>query len=263
VQLIIPALNEERRLPVTLRELREWCRIGTDIPIPIEVIVVDNGSADQTAAIAATFDSPLMPVRVLTCSVPGKGAAVRAGVLQSTADVVGFMDADGATDLSAVADALAALSAGADVAIGSRAVPGSQTFVRHSRVRVVGAWIYRSLAGCVVPGIADTQCGFKVMRGDAARALLDTPTVPGFSFDVELLARAQRDRLVIAELPVTWVDVPGSTFEPARHGARAFGDLAVIGWRTRRRPRLAEVRTTPPTQAGVVLPPLAPAAGES
>jgi dolichyl-phosphate beta-glucosyltransferase len=262
VQLIIPALNEARRLPATLTALREWCRTGTDIPVPIEVIVVDNGSTDRTAAVAATFDSPVLPVRVIECAVPGKGAAVRAGVLHSTADVVGFMDADGATDLSAVADALAALSTGADLAIGSRAVPGSQTFVRHSRVRVIGAWLYRSLAGRVVPGIADTQCGFKVMRGDAARALLDTPTVPGFSFDVELLARAQRDRLVIAELPVTWVDVPGSTFEPARHGARAFGDLAVIGWRTRRSARPADVRSASSAPAGVVLPPLAPAAGE-
>jgi glycosyltransferase involved in cell wall biosynthesis len=197
------------------------------------VIVVDNASTDATAAVARQFDSPAMPVRVVRCERRGKGAAVRAGVAASTAERIGFMDADGATDLAALADAVLLLDSGADLAIGSRAVPGSVTYERHSRVRALGASAYRAMTRAVAPGINDTQCGFKVMRGDIAREVFAQTRADGFSFDVEVVSRFQRRGARVVEFPVHWVDVAGSTFVPLRHGLAAFAELATIAWRVR------------------------------
>ena len=243
MQMIIPALNEENRLPPTLRTLRAYALAAADGAGPIDVIVVDNGSTDATAVVARQHDSPAMSVRVVRCESRGKGAAVRAGVAASTADRIGFMDADGATDLSALADATLLLDSGADLAIGSRAVTGSVTHERHSQVRAAGATAYRSLTRRIAPGINDTQCGFKLMRGDLAREIFAQTRTDGFSFDVEVVSRFQRRGARVVEFPVTWVDVPGSTFVPLRHGLAAFAELATIAWRVRSvRPSTAPVR---------------------
>ena len=122
------------------------------------------------------------------------------------------------------------------MAAGSRAVPGSVTAERHSRVREWGAALYRRFTATVVPGINDTQCGLKVMRGDVARNLMARCATDGFSFDVELLALAQQARVSIIEFPVCWVDVPGSTFDPVRHGFSSFVEVAQIARRVRSAP---------------------------
>jgi dolichyl-phosphate beta-glucosyltransferase len=228
MHLIIPAHNEEARLPSTLASLRALVS-ATPRLSDLRVTVVDNASTDRTAAVARSFDDATLPVEVLYCAVPGKGAAVRAGVLSTTEDVVGFMDADGATDLAAIVAGLDHLARGADLAIGSRAVLGSMTMARHSRLRQVGANVYRRQTVRIAPGINDTQCGFKLMRGDLARRIFASLRCTGFSFDVEVLGRAQRMGARIHEYPVIWIDVPGSTFRPARHGVAAFWELASIG----------------------------------
>jgi glycosyltransferase involved in cell wall biosynthesis len=259
MQLVIPAYNEETRLPGTLRALRAYAVSANRLPAPpVEVIVVDNASSDRTAEVARAFDSPVMRVRVLHCATRGKGAAVRAGVAATTAGVVGFMDADGATGLDAFEHAAALLDQGVDVAIGSRALAESVTTERHSRCRALGARLYRRLTGTLVPGVADTQCGFKVMRGALARRVLADTRTTGFSFDVELLVRARTAGARIAEFPVTWVDVPGSSFSPARHGLRSFVELAAISWRTRALPARPDVVVpfpvpAPRTAAGLVV----------
>ena len=211
----------------------------------LEVIVVDNGSTDDTARLAAAAHSAELPVQVVRCDVRGKGAAVRAGMLRTTHDVVGFMDADGATHLDALDDAVRIIGAGADVAVGSRAVAGSVTTERHSGVRVRGAALYRRCTREVAPGINDTQCGFKVFRGDLAREVFANLVATGFSFDVEVIGRAQRRNATVVEFPVTWDDVPGSTFTPVLHGASAFWDLAVIARRLKREPRAGIVTVLP------------------
>ena len=143
------------------------------------------------------------------------------------------MDADGATGFDAIAPALRHLHDGADVVIGSRALHLSQTAARHSRIRSAGATAYRRCTARLTPGIADTQCGFKVFRGDLVRRVVRDLETPGFAFDVELLVLLAGAGARIVEMPVTWVDVPGSTFVPARHGAGAFAELARIAWRHR------------------------------
>jgi dolichyl-phosphate beta-glucosyltransferase len=241
MQLVIPARNEASRLPGTLEALRAYALAAGESPGALEVIVVDNGSTDDTARLAAAAHSPAMPVRVVRCDIRGKGAAVREGVRHTTAAWVGFMDADGATHLDALQDALRLLERGADVAVGSRAVLGSVTTERHSGVRVLGARLYRRCARELAPGIADTQCGFKVFRGDLARSVFADLVATGFSFDVEILGRAQRAGARVVEFPVTWHDVPGSTFLPMWHGASTFWELAVIARRLRNSPSVGQV----------------------
>ena len=171
-----------------------------------------------------------MRVHVIHCAEPGKGAAVRAGMASTDTDVVGFMDADGATALDALDEAHRLLALGGHVAVGSRGLPDSVSMVRTSWLRDRGARAYRGLAAKIVPGISDTQCGFKVMDGELARRVFAQLKTTGFSFDVEMLARMQLAGAHLVEFPVSWVDVPGSTFVPARHGAAAFRELAEIAW---------------------------------
>jgi len=246
LQIVIPAYNEELRLPRTLRELRRFVRDHRARLGAVEILVVDNASTDATAEVARSADSAALPVRVLSCSIRGKGAAVAAGIAATDADVVAFMDADGATHLDALLESTRLMALGFDVAIGSRAASGSDTAARHSRLRESGARRYRSLTARIVPGIGDTQCGFKVLRGDLARTVFAELGTVGFSFDVELLARLQRGGSQIVEFPVQWADVPGSTFEPLRHGAGAFLNLALIAWQLRTvpagRPAVATLR---------------------
>ncbi|WP_370247486.1 glycosyltransferase [Nocardioides sp.] len=253
LQVVIPAFNEEGRLPRTLRELRRFVRRHRGVLGVVEVIVVDNASTDATADVAARASSATLPVRVIGCAVPGKGAAVAAGVAATDAELVAYLDADGATDLQALLAAVRLHATGADVVIGSRAVADADCEARHSALRAAGARCYRGLAGRVVPGVRDTQCGFKVLRGDLARRTCARLRTHGFSFDVELLARLQREGAVMVEVPVRWTDVPGSTFDPVRHGAAAFRDLAAIAWLLRRERALPA-----PVSIPVSLPTLAP-----
>ncbi len=260
MQLVIPARDEAARLPRTLEMLRAFVLAAAEAPAPLEVVVVDNGSTDDTARLAAGAHTAAMPVRVVRCETRGKGAAVREGIRHTTADVVGFMDADGATHFEALAHAVRLIEAGADVAIGSRAVPGAVTTERHSGARMLGARLYRRCTREIAPGIADTQCGFKVFRGDLGRALFADLRATGFSFDVEVLGRAQRQGAKVVEFPVTWDDVPGSTFLPALHGASTFWELAVIARRLKSAPTFAGVTVLP--RVTPIVPPapdLAPA----
>ncbi|WP_436698235.1 dolichyl-phosphate beta-glucosyltransferase [Nocardioides sp. BYT-33-1] len=246
LQIVIPAYNEERRLPRTLRELRRHVTAHRGVLGRVEVLVVDNASTDRTAEVARAADSAALPVRVVRCARRGKGAAVRAGLLATDAELVCFMDADGATGLDAIEEAWRHLLLGADVVIGSRALAGSTTEARHCRTRSLGAAAYRRLAGRLVPGVADTQCGFKVFRGSVARQAARRLRTAGFSFDVELLVRLRATGAEIQEIPVTWTDVPGSTFVPSRHGAAAFAELARIAWRCRSLDRPAPVGAPAP-----------------
>lgn len=233
LHIVIPAFNEEHRLPRTLRELRRHVTAHRGALGRVEVLVVDNASTDATAEVARSADSPAMPVRVVRCEQRGKGAAVRAGLLATDAEWVCFMDADGATSLDALERSWQRLMLGADVVIGSRGLEESTVEARHCLTRSKGALAYRRIARRLLPGISDTQCGFKVFRGDLVREVVADLRATGFSFDVELLVRLRAAGARIQELPVTWVDVPGSTFVPARHGAAAFAELAGIAWRTR------------------------------
>lgn len=236
LQVVVPAYNEAGRLGTTLRSFRDHveARQGRLAGVPVEVIVVDNASTDQTAAVALAESTPDLPVRVISCHIRGKGAAVRTGVAATTADLVAFMDADGATDFAAIEEGVRLVRLGADVAIGSRAHAEAEVSERHTWLRARGAAVFRALTERIVPHIGDTQCGMKVMRGEVARAVLGHVRITGFTFDVEMLGIAHRWGLRLIEYPVTWADVPGSSFRPLRHGFGSFTDLARVHHRLRK-----------------------------
>ena len=171
LHIVIPAYNEEQRLPRTLRALRRFVT-ARRLDVRAGSRCWSSTTAAPTARLRSRWPRPRRRCRCASCAAPsrGKGAAVRAGLLASDADLVAFMDADGATDLTALDAAWHRVRSGADVVIGSRGLDGSVAEVRSCRTRTAGAAAYRRLARRLVPGVADTQCGFKVMRGGLARA---------------------------------------------------------------------------------------------
>jgi len=233
VDVVIPAYNESTRLPETLRET---VRFLAGTPWRSRVLVVDNGSVDGTAGAAAEIAAEVsgavggsgrVAVDVIGCSRPGKGAAVRRGILAGRAPLVGFFDADLATPLDTLPAAIAALRGGAAAAIASRHVPGASFVETQPLTRRLGGHVFRTLSGALVAGVADTQCGFKFFQRPAVTAALVRTRTTGFAFDVELLHRIQRDGGEVVELPVAWTDRAGSTFHPVRDGIASY--RAVLG----------------------------------
>jgi hypothetical protein len=218
VEVVIPAYNESRRLPATLAATVAFLARQ---PWTSRVVVVDNGSSDDTAAGTRRLAGGAVDVVTIGCSRPGKGAAVLRGLRTSSARFVCFADADLSTPVETLLPALAALRAGAAAVVASRHAPGAELAVRQPLARRLGGQLFRAVAGDLVPGVHDTQCGFKVFDRDAVEAVLWRCTSQGFAFDVELLRRISDAGGRIVELPVTWTDDGGSTLRPLRDGVGA------------------------------------------
>jgi len=225
LEIVVPAYNEARRLPVGLSLLT---RKAAALPVSASILVVDNASTDETPDIVRSWPAEPTPVRLMHCAKRGKGAAVRAGLLATRAPFIGFCDADMATDLSALDLAVRLLGTGHAAVIGSRAHRRSVVEARHSMFRTAGAAMFRRFARTIVAGATDTQCGFKFFSGPLARAAAARMRAAGFSFDVELIARCIQLGAAVTEIPVAWRDVPGSTFSVQRHGASALCEIASI-----------------------------------
>jgi dolichyl-phosphate beta-glucosyltransferase len=227
LSIVVPAYNEEARLEPTLRDIALHFR---RLQRNVEILVVDDGSRDGTAALVNRLTAELPEVRLIRMPANrGKGYAVRAGVVNSTGCSVLFADADGATPISELARLEEALAAGADIAIGSRNVHGAGVEVRARFYRrVIGRAFHLLVETLTVRGIADTQCGFKLFRGDVAQDLFSRMRMDGFSFDVEVLLMAQRGGYTVAEMPVNWTHQPGSRVNLVTDSLRMARDLFII-----------------------------------
>jgi glycosyltransferase involved in cell wall biosynthesis len=226
LDVVIPAWNEAGRLAESLQTLG---RALADLGVRSMITVVDNGSTDGTADIARRVGpSVAVPLRVLSCPERGKGAAVRVGLLASEGRWVGFMDADLATSLEALEPVVQELRRGSTVVIGTRRHDMSHLLVEHDTVRRIGGYAFRTAARYVVPGVTDTQCGFKFFDAAAGRELARDLQLTGWTFDVELLARARSRGLAIREVPVRWTNRPGSRFSPLVDGLASFRDLMAV-----------------------------------
>ncbi len=201
LSIVIPAYNEERRLPDCLARIAAC--LGRQ-PYAGEVIVADDGSADGTAAVAQRFAGSTTPVRVLRLPHRGKGHAVRAGMLEARGRYRFQCDADLAMPIEQIERFLPPKLQGVDVAVGSREAAGARRYhepgYRHLMGRVFNALV-RALA---VRGVRDTQCGFKMFEARAARRLFAQQRLAGFGADVEILYLAQRSGLRVAEVPIDW-----------------------------------------------------------
>ena len=229
--LVIPAYNEARRIEACVRSAAEWSRTrpgGFDW----EIVVVDDGSTDDTASLARRFAAEEgLDLAVLGYERNrGKGAAIRVGVLASKGDPVLVSDTDLSTPLSEWSK-LAEKLPDHPVAIGSRALEQELVRKRQAFYRV---WLGRAGNAVIqlfaVPGIEDTQCGFKLFRGDAARALFSEARVDRFAWDVEILYLARRRGLAIAEVPVVWINSPESKVRFVRDAIQTLWDVLRIRW---------------------------------
>lgn len=231
LSIIIPAHNEALRLPKTLERVAAFVRAQS---YPCEVLVVENGSKDDTAAIARAWQEHLPELRVLSLDQPGKGNAVKAGMLAARGACRYMADTDLSVPLEEIPRFLDAMQAGAQVAIGSREAPGAlrlgEPFYRHWSGRVFNLLV----RWWVLPGIQDTQCGFKCFSAKAAEALFPLQTMDGWSFDVEVLAAAQQNGYRVQEVPVTWTYGAGSRIKPLRDAAALVWELWKIRANARR-----------------------------
>jgi dolichyl-phosphate beta-glucosyltransferase len=236
LSVVIPAYNEAARLPRTLRATFAYLEARG---LPYEVITVDDGSRDDTTTaaegVAREHDLKFGVFRALRYEVNrGKGHAVRYGVLRAEGSRVLFMDADLATPIEELTKLEAALDGGAQVAIGSRPLKESRLVKRQPLLRELCGRAFNLVVQALsVPGIRDTQCGFKLFERDAAREIFSRCTLDGFSFDVESLFLARKLGYRIAEVPVRWEHQEGAVAFATggaylRHGLRMVRDLLRI-----------------------------------
>jgi glycosyltransferase involved in cell wall biosynthesis len=226
LEILIPARNEAQRLSQTLTSTVRYLEAQ---PYSSSVVVIDNGSVDQTSDLVARKWSDRVPVHLTGCAQPGKGAAVRRGILTSRARFIGYMDADLATPIETL-DIVVPLLSEFPVVVGSRRALGAILVRRQPAHRIASSLIFRAVASMVVQGLADTQCGFKFFDGDVARAAARGLRIDGFAFDVELLGALSNMGLLLKEIPVTWTDKDGSTLRII-DGARAAMDVVRLAYR--------------------------------
>jgi dolichyl-phosphate beta-glucosyltransferase len=223
LSVVIPAFNEEARLPATLARVRAYLDARG---APYQVLVVDDGSSDGTAAAARAAGGAVQLLR--HAHNRGKGHAVRAGMLAASGEQRLMTDADLSTPIEELPKLEAELRRGFDVAIGSRAVAGARIEVRQPYYReAMGRLFNRVVQALLLPGLHDTQCGFKLFTAAAAATAFGAARLDGFSFDVEALYVARRHGLRVAEVPVVWRN-DAATRVGLAGGAAAFFDLVRI-----------------------------------
>ncbi len=225
--LVIPAYNEESRLPRTLEELSRYlCDWGVDF----RVVVVDDGSRDNTANVARAFDGRYSTIRQPN---GGKGSAVRNGILAATGRIVAFTDADLPYDLSALKTAYDVIHAQqSDVVFGSRDLSESASLVERRFLRTVASAMFRHIVTVLVSReVRDTQCGLKIFSRAAAQAIFSRATIDGFAFDAETVFLAHCLRLRIRKVPVTLVNDYASTISLTRNAIPMLIDVLRVRWR--------------------------------
>lgn len=237
LSILIPAYNEEKRLPASLDKILAWRQT---VPYDVEIVVVENGSNDGTTGIAEAYASAHAGLRVLH-SPKGKGAAIRTGMLNGRGDYLFICDSDLSMPIAEVEKFLPPQLSGYDVAIGSREAPGAVRYnepaYRHIMGRVFN-FIVRVLA---IPGFQDTQCGFKMFVRETAIDVFSRQRVTGWTFDVEALYLAIKGGARVVEVPIHWYFNPDSRVEAVRDTWNMFWDVLKIridDWRGRydRRP---------------------------
>jgi len=231
LSIIIPAYNEESRLPDTLEQVIRFLEKQT---FTSEIVVVENGSRDRTYAIAQEFAKKNGNVRAIQNEARGKGLAIQRGMQEAKGEYLFMCDADLSMPIEELSKFLPPQLQNVDIAIASREAPGSirynEPYYRHLTGRVFNTLI-RLL---VLPTLQDTQCGFKCIRADVARDIFPYQTLTGWAFDVELLYIARHHGYRIVEIPIHWYFNADSKISVLRDSLRMFLDLLLIRRNTRR-----------------------------
>lgn len=223
LSLVIPAFGEEGRIAATVGRIRD--ELGPLVGAgELEIVIVDDGSADETAAEARAAGADQVLVQPEN---RGKGAAVRAGMLAARGRTLAFTDADLAYAPAQVARLLAEVEDGWDVVVGNRHHAETTTVVEATMLRAMGHRVINAATRAVLAGgYGDTQCGLKAFRSDVGQLLFGRAQVDGFAFDIELLVMVERFGLSLTEVPVQVENSELSTVKVARDSARLLADLA-------------------------------------
>ena len=228
LSVVIPAYNEEGRLPETLETLRQYL---TDRSYTWEVIVANDGSEDGTEAVVREFGTNHPGFRVHSFPHRGKGAAVKQGMLAAAGEYRFLCDADLSMPIELLERLLPPDGPAADIVIGSREAAGARR-IGEPRGRWLMGRVFNGFTRLLAtPGVKDTQCGFKVFRRESAEALFAAQTLDGFAFDAEILFLARKRGFSTAEVGIDWHYRAESKVRPFRDGWRTLRDLVVIRWR--------------------------------
>lgn len=222
LSIVIPAHNEERRLPRTLEQVFAFLDKQA---YAAEVIVVENGSTDRTLEIARGFAERFSNLEVIHTDGRGKGLAVRLGMLAATGDYRFMCDADLSMPIEQVNRFLPPTLRAPDVAIGSREVRGAHRYDEPAHRHLGGRFINLLIRGLILPSLQDTQCGFKCFRAAVAQDLFQQQTLNGWSFDIELLFIAYRRGYKVVEVPIDWYYRTESKVSALRDALRMIDDI--------------------------------------
>jgi dolichyl-phosphate beta-glucosyltransferase len=231
LSIVVPCYNEEERLPRTVEQIE---RYFAGKPISYELILVDDGSTDGTRQIqdAAAERNPSVRVEALPRN-RGKGRALAEGVAASKGAEILVTDADLSTPIEEIEKLRVALTSGAGVAIGSRSVKGSRVEISQPAYRVLMGKVFNLLVQAVLlPGIWDTQCGFKLFRADVAHEVFAGLTTDGFAYDPEVLYLAKKRGVKIAEVPVIWRNSTPTKVMPIKSSFDMFKHVVKVRFRS-------------------------------
>jgi dolichyl-phosphate beta-glucosyltransferase len=233
LSLVIPAYNEGKRLPPTLRRVRDYLDEQGE---EYEVIVVDDGSADDTVVHVEEAAAGWPQLRLIKLQPnQGKGAAVRAGMLAARGEHRAFSDADLSTPIEELTNLREYLVGPVEVAIASRALPDTKIEISQPRRRVLMGKVYNLLLRVfALRGIHDSQCGFKVFTAEAAEACFEPLQTMRFGFDAEVLVRARKRGYKIVEVPVRWSHMEDSRVSALGDSVETLVELLRLRWRMRR-----------------------------
>ena len=225
LSIILPAYNEERRLPRTLEQIFSFLREQT---YQAEVLIVENGSTDRTFAIAQEFAEKHTNVHVIQEQLPGKGNAVRSGMLQAQGSYCFMCDADLSMPIQELNKFLPESLGEFDVAIASREIEGAVRYHEPDYRHLGGRLVNLAIRVLILPGLQDTQCGFKCFRREVAADLFRYQTLPGWSFDIELLFLARVRGYDIREVPILWYFDPDTKLRAVKDALHMLRDIFFI-----------------------------------
>ena len=225
LSIIIPAYNEEMRLSETLEKTATFLQTQ---PYTYEVLVIENGSTDRTLEIAQSFAERYPFIRAIHEDGRGKGLAVRRGMLEANGEFRFMCDADLSMPIEEVNTFLSPEMRGADIVIGSREAEGAIRYNEPDTRHIGGRFVNLIIRMLALPGLHDTQCGFKMFTADAASVLFPRQTMTGWSLDIELLFIARRHGFTIKELGIPWYYADFSHVSPVKDGIQMVIDILIM-----------------------------------